>query len=351
MMSQVDELNPPLLIVNALAPIRICDNGGWTDTWFAGHGKVFNIAVHPCVEVQIRAHPLGALPERIVLDAENYGERYMFKPGVLPDRHPLLEATIDEMGVPDDVSIEISIFSEAPAGGSTGTSASVTVALVAALDALASGRLTPHQMASIAHRIEVERLGIQSGIQDQLCAAFGGINYIEIPDYPRASVSPITVPDTVWWELDRRLVLVFLGHAHVSSDIHDRVIAGLAQESRNSPSLETLRRTAEGARDAVLAADFAALGRAMIQNTLAQETLRPSLIGEQAQRAIEIAAAHGAMGWKLNGAGGDGGSITLLCGPDMSVKRRMLDALRDADALFEVIPTHLSRHGVRVWHT
>ena len=30
----------PLRIINSVAPIRICDNGGWSDTWFAGHGKV-----------------------------------------------------------------------------------------------------------------------------------------------------------------------------------------------------------------------------------------------------------------------------------------------------------------------
>ena len=43
----------PLTIINSLAPIRICDMGGWTDTWFAQHGSVFNIAVSPYAEVQI----------------------------------------------------------------------------------------------------------------------------------------------------------------------------------------------------------------------------------------------------------------------------------------------------------
>ena len=43
----------PWRILNAVAPIRICDLGGWTDTWFAEHGKVFNIGVHPGVEVQV----------------------------------------------------------------------------------------------------------------------------------------------------------------------------------------------------------------------------------------------------------------------------------------------------------
>jgi D-glycero-alpha-D-manno-heptose-7-phosphate kinase len=349
MMARMGE--PDVRVVNAAAPIRICDNGGWTDTWFAGHGRVFNIGVSPFVEVQVAVHPLGALPDRIVIDVENYGEQYQFGPGALPGRHPLLEATIDEIGLPDDVSVEISIFSEVPAGCSTGTSASVTVALVGALDVLTPGRLTPQQIASTAHSIEVDRLGVESGIQDQLCAAYGGINYIEVFAYPHAAVSQLAVPATVWWELERRLVLVFLGRTHVSSEVHDRVIASLAREGASSPRLEALRRTAEQARDAVHAADFPALGQAMTQNTEAQGRLHADLVGKEAQAAIEVAAAHGALGWKLNGAGGEGGSITLLCGPDMSAKRRMLDALRDSNPPFEVIPTYLSRYGLRVWQT
>ena len=33
------------MIVKAMAPARVCDFGGWTDTWFAKHGRVMNIAV------------------------------------------------------------------------------------------------------------------------------------------------------------------------------------------------------------------------------------------------------------------------------------------------------------------
>jgi D-glycero-alpha-D-manno-heptose-7-phosphate kinase len=341
----------PLRVVNAVAPIRICDNGGWTDTWFAGHGKVFNIGVSPYVEVQVKVHPKGALPARVLLDVENYADRYTFEPPVLPDRHPLLEATIDELGLPDDVSLEIGVFSEAPAGCSTGTSAAATVALIGALDSLTPGRMTRHQIAATAHRIEVDRLETQSGIQDQLCATYGGINFIEMSAYPHASLSQLPLPNTVWWELERRLVLVFLGRTHRSSEVHDRVIAGLAQEGESSPDLEDLRRAAEQARDAVLAADFSALGRAMTENTEAQSRLHPDLVNPQARAAIQVASANGALGWKVNGAGGEGGSITVLCGPDMRAKRELQVALRQTDPRFQIIPTRLSRHGLRVWET
>jgi D-glycero-alpha-D-manno-heptose-7-phosphate kinase len=347
----VGERGVPLRVVNAVAPIRVCDIGGWTDTWFAGHGKVFNIGVHPAVEVRLAVHPIGALPNRVVLDAENYGDHYGFEPGHLPGRHPLLETAVDELGLPDDVSVEISIRSDAPAGCSTGTSASATVALIGALDSLTPGRMTPHEVAYAAHRVEVERLGIQSGIQDQLCAAYGGVNFIEMSSYPDATVSQLAVPDDVWWELERRLVLLFLGRTHVSSEVHERVIAALEREGEGSARLEELRRTAAQARDAVCAADLDALGRAMTRNTDAQRLLHDGLVGEHARAAIDVAAANGARGWKVNGAGGEGGSLTLLCGPDLRAKRELVRALRGADPRFRIIPISLAWSGLRVWYT
>lgn len=65
----------PSRVINSVAPIRICDNGGWTDTWFAEHGKVFNIGVYPYVEVQIEVYPRDSREDRIILYAENYAER------------------------------------------------------------------------------------------------------------------------------------------------------------------------------------------------------------------------------------------------------------------------------------
>ena len=117
------------------------------------------------------------------------------------------------MHVPQDLTFEVSIYSEAPSGASTGTSASITVALVGALDCLTPGRMTSHEAAYAAQKIETEMLHLQCGIQDQLCAAYGGINYIDMFDYPYASVSQIVVPNTIWWELERRLSLVYLASA------------------------------------------------------------------------------------------------------------------------------------------
>jgi D-glycero-alpha-D-manno-heptose-7-phosphate kinase len=344
-------MNKPLYIVNSIAPIRICDNGGWTDTWFAGYGQIFNIGVYPCAEVQISVTPINGQDNQIILEAENFGERYTIIPAKHWDRHPLLEATIEYMKPRRDLCLEITIYSDAPSGASTGTSAAVTVALIGALDALSSAQMSTYEIAIAAHHIETEMLGMQSGIQDQLCSAYGGINYIEMDKYPHATVSPIQVPSTIWWELERRLALVYLGKSHHSSDVHEMVIRSLENAGPGCQRLNDLRNTAIRSRDALYSEDFDALGKAMIDNTEAQRHLHPALISEEAEKVIEIAKAHGALGWKVNGAGGSGGSLTILCNPISRTKRSMLGAIQHENLLFKNIPIYLSRHGLRVWKT
>ena len=340
----------PLRIINGVAPIRICDNGGWTDTWFAKRGKIFNIGVYPYVEVQVEVFHRSDQAEHITVFAENYGQRFSITPRTGGwGEHALLEAAIERMRVPADLALNLTIFSEAPSGASTGTSAAVGVALVGALDRLTLGHLTAHEVAYTAQAIETEMLKLQSGIQDQLCSAYGAINYIEMFDYPYATVSPIQVPNSIWWELERRLVLIYLGKSHTSSAVHEKVIRELEGLGPDCQKLQDLRATPEKSRDAVYAGDFAGLGRAMIENTEAQERLHRDLVSPDARRVIEIAKAHGALGWKVNGAGGDGGSLTILAGDLSQVKRAMVREIEADNPLCKNIPVYLSRTGLRTW--
>jgi hypothetical protein len=63
---------------------------------------------------------------------------------------------------------------------------SVAVAVIGALGCLTPGGLNRYEVAATAHRVETELLRRQCGIQDQIAAAFGGINFIEMDRYPHA---------------------------------------------------------------------------------------------------------------------------------------------------------------------
>ncbi|MFP4355771.1 MAG: GHMP kinase [Phycisphaerae bacterium] len=337
-------------IVNSVAPMRICDLGGWTDTWFAGHGCICNLSVYPHAEVQMRIVGRDDQPDRIIIHAENFSDRYGIDlPGGVYDKHPLLEAALDYMGIPDELALDVSIYSECPAGASTGTSAAVSVALIGALDCLTPGRMTPHEVALAAHKIETELLKQQCGIQDQVASAYGGISYIDMFDYPRCAVSHVKISDTLWWELESRIALVFVGQPHSSSKVHEMVIRSLEEAGPEAPALQPLRRAAREGCDALYAEDLRVFGQVMQRNTEAQRQLNENLISPGHQQIIDLAAEYNAWGWKVNGAGGDGGSVTILAGPDRTVRRKMLDQIIQAG--FSVVPVTLSPYGLRIWET
>ena len=336
--------------INSRAPTRVCDNGGWTDTWFAQYGTVFNIAVSPVVEVQLTVLRDDGRSAPIAVTLENYNERYSIEqPNGRYGKNPLIEAVFDCLPVPKGKAVELSVFSEAPVGCSAGTSASVTVAVVGALDCLTPGRLNPYEVASMAHKIETELLHRQCGIHDQIAASFGGINFIEMDRYPHASVNRMVLPKVVELELEARLALIYVGQGHSSSHIHEMVIWELQNAGPTDSKLERLRRTAVKSRDALYATDFVAFGRAMIENTEAQSNLHPELVGASHKEIIDIAKEHRVLGWKVNGAGGAGGSITLLSGPDRAARRSMLRAIESASPNYHNIPIWLSPLGLCVW--
>lgn len=337
----------PQLTVRSRAPVRICDLGGWTDTWFAKFGTVFNIAVAPTVEIQIIAQP----EPNIEVFAENFAYRFRYSPKVR-SKHPLIDACIERAKLPEGVGLKISVYSRVPGGASTGTSAAVSVALLAALHRFRSEVIPPPEiLAREAHAVETEMLGQQSGIQDQLAAAFGGINLIEMSDYPNSKVSPITLSTDIRNELNSRLLLFYLGKPHSSSEIHLKVINDLEGLGPNDARLEGLRKAAKAGASAVSRGDLAALGEALLLNVENQAALHKDLVSSQAHKIFAIAEKHHALGWKVNGAGGDGGSVTVLCGEDLSEKRKVIEEVVNLLPGTMEIPVEIAGQGAVAWTT
>lgn len=344
----------PLYYINSLAPIRICDLGGWTDTWFAEFGQVLHIAVSPFAQVQIQVFRRDQKKNQIEVYAENFKQVFTVQLGQPPEvyrnlPHPLLQATIASLGVPDQLAVRVTIHCAVPSGASTGTSAAVAVALAAAMDFLNGGHKKQSELASLAQSVETEWLGWQCGIQDQLCSAFGSIQVVDMDKYPHATVKPVKVDKELSLELEQRLSLVYLGETHKSSRVHEMVIANLEDAGPHTPPLQRLRAIVPQGVEALQQGDFLAFGKAMIANHEAQRELHPGLISPAAQHVAEIAQIYGAFGWKVNGAGGEGGSITILSGPRREAQRAMLSEIEAKNPDTRVIPIQLCDSGVRVW--
>ena len=62
---------------------------------------------------------------------------------------------------------------------------------------------------------------------------------------------------------------------------------------------------------------------------------------------IELAAARGALGWKVNGAGGDGGSVTVLSA-NQKAKEALEKRVTELDNRYRVLPVRVSTVGLEV---
>lgn len=339
-MSGVGDLGATSVTVEV--PVRACDVGGWTDTWFAGHGRVCSVAVEPGVSVVADATPGAGV---VTIDVATYDER--FEVGSEPAEHRLLAEAVREAGAPGGVDVTLTVSAAVPPGTSLGTSASVCVGLIAALDGLGGSVRPPGLLAAAAHRAEAEGLGRQSGIQDQQAAAHGGVNLIEMARYPDARVVPVALSRPTWRALDDRLVHVAYGSPHDSSGVHEQVIAALSDEGPASPRLERLRQLADRAQDALVDGRLDRYGDALTAATEAQRALHLSLVSDGAEQLIELARSHEALGWKVNGAGGGGGSLSIVC-RDPSARQRLLEG---AEALGHTpLDLSLAVEGARVVH-
>ena len=310
-----------------------------------------NLAVSPAVEVQVRtSENTGGREKRVFVHAENYAQSFWVNPKK-PSRfpHPLLQHIIARMPLPEHLRVNIRLFSPVPAGISTGTSASVCVALLGALSFLKKRRLAIRELVSLAHRIETQDLKQQSGIQDQICAASGGICFIHMHRYPRARVENIKLRPKTWNELGRRICLIYLGRPHLSSAIHERVIAELERKGPEWRTLERMKQLPARAKAFLLEGDLDSYGEVMRENNECQRSLFSKLISREADAVIAVAQKHGASGWKVNGAGGQGGSLTILANPDDGVRRKMLQAIAALGKGIRPLPVSLSATGLEAW--
>lgn len=350
------------MMIRSRAPVRICDIGGWTDTHFAEHGAVLNIAVelysHCLLQprqgraskrtrygypTQVAEKDNGATIRAPDLDAELEVEdvRRLEYDGNMD----LLKAAIRRLDI--ESGFDVTVWSDVPAGCGVGSSASVSVAMIEGLSRFKQTVMVPHEAARVAHQLETEELGLECGVQDQIAAAYGGVCFMEI-EYPEATVLRLDLRDDVLNELEERLVLVYVGQSRLSDAVHRRVIAQYESgDTTVREALQTLRETPYQMREALLSGDFASAAEVMTLNWEAQKRLHASITNDTIEKAFDIASKAGAAGGKVNGAGG-GGSITFLAEPGSEIRLR--EALAK-EMGFEILPVRISRCGAESWTT
>jgi len=300
------------MIVESRAPNRILDLGGWTDTHFAQKGRVLNFAISLFARATLRTRKRKG----VMIDAVDYGELFRVDDIVTArygTDYDLILAALKRL--PAKSGLEITISAEVPPGCGTGSSAAISVSLLLGLARLAGTALGSAELARLAHRLETEDLHLEAGVQDQIAASYGGINFLEIDRYPEFTVSPLRLSPELLFELESSLLLVYEGRGHLSSDVHKSVLERVRAGDRELREiLAELAQCAEKGKAALLTGNLHRLVDAVNLNHQCQQALHPQITTPRFRRIEKLARRLGAEAVKINGAGG-GGSMTVIASP------------------------------------
>ena len=112
--------------------------------------------------------------------------------------------TVDEIGHPAvrevlkflqvERGVEIHHDGDLPARSGMGSSSSFTVGLLHALHALHGRMVSKHQLAAEGIHVEQECLKETVGSQDQVMAAYGGLNHVQFLPSGDIAVRPVIMP-------------------------------------------------------------------------------------------------------------------------------------------------------------
>jgi D-glycero-alpha-D-manno-heptose-7-phosphate kinase len=166
--------------------------------------------------------------------------------------------------------------------------------------------------------------------------------------YPEADVHKLHLKNSVKKQLNQRLLLIFLGKSHSSSALHETVISSLEKGSPKFGELKKMSDLAEKAKDYLVCGDLESYGESMKKNNECQRILHSELISEEADAVIKIAKKYESVGWKVNGAGGKGGSLTLLSSENSDLRVNMLKEIHALGEGIKHIPSYLSDSGLVV---
>ena len=306
-------------IVMCRAPFRISFFGGGSDypEWYRHEGgAVLSTAIDKYIYISCRYLPpfLGT-KHRVVW---RYVEQVDSIAEIL---HPAVREGLRYLDFDDTLGIELHYQGDLPSRSGMGSSSTFVVALLQALARLRGIEADHQRLAEMAIELEQVRMKETVGSQDQVAAAFGGLNVIKFHRDGRFDVHPIRLGAQRERDLLANLMLFFPGRSRFSSDAAISVTQNLTKRSN---SVRRMVAMVEEGVEILRRGDLLDFGLLLHEAWEMKRGLSDQVSSHEIDDLYDRARRVGAVGGKLLGAGGTG--FILLFVPQER-QQAVMDAL------------------------
>lgn len=216
-------------------------------------------------------------------------------------QNPGIRGTLNHFNIHEGVSIGIQ--GDMPARTGLGSSSSLVVGLSRAICEMKSEHGVVSKEWLAKHAIEIERvlLAEPGGIQDQIWAAYGGINSISIDVTGKFIVRPLPVSEEFLAKFKDRIVLCHTGFSRNSFEI------AASHDNKEASSIKKqIHNTAEYGLVAFENENIDDIGQLLHRSWLLKKSVSTGISAPYIDSLYQKAIENGAIGGKLLGAGGSG---------------------------------------------
>lgn len=289
-------------------PFRISFFGGGTDypAWYHQHGgAVLAVSINKYCYLTCRYLP-PFFEHRIRLVYSKIESCQSFE----EISHPAVREILRHLQV--ERGLEIHHDGDLPARSGMGSSSAFVVGLLHALYALQGQMPCKQQLTRESIFIEQEALKETVGSQDQVSAAYGGLNHISFLPNGEISVRPMTLTQERIQELNSHLMLFYTGIKRTASDIAGSYVTDLDAKRRQLRIIKDLVEESI----AILNSNqpLTGFGELLHEAWQAKRSLSDKVSNPEVDDLYATARTAGAIGGKLTGAGG-GGFLLLFVPP------------------------------------
>lgn len=288
-------------LVITRTPYRVSFFGGGSDypEWYLKHGgAVLSSSIDKYCYITARHMPkIMGVAHRVVW-------RHVETVDTLHDiLHPAVREGLKFLGFDDKIGLEIHYQGDLPARSGVGSSSTFAVGLLNALRNVRGESPTPYSLAQEAIHLERNLLRDGVGSQDQVAAAYGGLNYIEFKSSGEIDVHPVKLPKPIFDKLNSHLLLFFTGRQRTASTVAESVIRNL---SKREDSIRRLQAMAKQGIDVLQNADMESFGALLHEAWALKRGISEHVSTSFIDRVYNLARENGAWGGKLLGAGQSG---------------------------------------------
>ena len=243
--------------------------------------------------------------------------------------HPLIR---EAMRFLDIRQIRLLYDADLPARTGLGTSSSFAVGMLNAFYALKGKQVDKKRLADEAIYLEREMCKEAGGIQDQIAAAYGGLNRIDMDRYGY-TVKPIVISNQRKRELNDRLMLFFTGFTRFSAEVQKKTSQSMPEKIKQLLRMKEMVNEAE--KILISRGSLGDFGRLLHESWQLKRGLSAGISTNAIDEVYQKAMQAGALGGKLLGAGG-GGFLLFYVEPEKQpAVRAALQGLLHVPFLFE----------------